>query len=264
MSESVGKATRNSDWSRDELILALELYLKHPKGLPPPSHPEVIALSALLNQISSAEDNPKNATHRNTNGVAMKLGNFQRLDPVYIESGRKGLSRGNKNEIIIWEKFSTSPEKLRATADAIRLMITAPSLDNKSEAIGEDWVTEAPEGRLLTRAHKVRERNKAIVESKKKEAIQKVGRLECEACGCDFEKTYGDVGRGLIEVHHTKPLHTLKPNAKTKLQDLALLCANCHRVVHSRRNWLTVEEVKMHYSKNFRKGPTASPIDQSE
>ena len=263
MSKTDSESKRNLPWSRDELILALELYLKHPMSVPSSKHPEVIALSVFLNQVSNAECIAQNPTYRNANGVAMKLGNFQRLDPVHTEKGRKGLSRGNKNEVIIWEEFSAFPDKLSRTANAIRSLINHTGQGYERGAAIDDWVTEASEGRLLTRAHKIRERSKAIVESKKKQAMQDFGRLECEACGCDFEKSYGDVGRGLIEVHHTKPLHTLKANEKTKLQDLALLCANCHRVVHSCRNWLSVEQVKISYSKNFGKGPTTDTIDQS-
>ncbi|WP_242553951.1 HNH endonuclease [Pseudomonas protegens] len=56
----------------------------------------------------------------------------------------------------------------------------------------------------------------------------------------------------MIDVHHSKPLHTLQPGDKTKLADLALLCANCHRVVHSQRKWLSVAEVKERYQTNLK------------
>jgi 5-methylcytosine-specific restriction protein A len=59
-----------------------------------------------------------------------------------------------------------------------------------------------------------------------------------------YEDRYGVRGRGFIEVHHLRPLHTLKPGTKTKLQDLALVCANCHRMIHARRPWLTLNELK--------------------
>ncbi len=70
------------------------------------------------------------------------------------------------------------------------------------------------------------------------------GHLFCEACGFDFSVKYGPTAKGVIDVHHTKPVHTLTQGDTTKLEDLALLCANCHRVVHSSRKWLTVEQVK--------------------
>jgi 5-methylcytosine-specific restriction enzyme A len=49
---------------------------------------------------------------------------------------------------------------------------------------------------------------------------------------------------GLIDVHHTKPVHTMQLGEKTKVLDLALLCPNCHRVVHSKRQWLTIDQVR--------------------
>jgi 5-methylcytosine-specific restriction protein A len=36
----------------------------------------------------------------------------------------------------------------------------------------------------------------------------------------------------------------LRPGAKTRLSDLHLLCANCHRMVHAKRPWLTLDELK--------------------
>ncbi|MDG9886369.1 hypothetical protein N7650_26440 [Pseudomonas sp. GD04058] len=41
-----------------------------------------------------------------------------------------------------------------------------------------------------------------------------------------------------------KPVHTLKPGEKTKLTELVLLCANCHRLVHSKRPWLSIEQIR--------------------
>jgi putative restriction endonuclease len=68
----------------------------------------------------------------------------------------------------------------------------------------------------------------------------KHGRLFCEACKFDFEKKYGSIGNGFIEVHHTIPVSELKRGAKTRIADLALVCSNCHRILHRRRPWLTI------------------------
>jgi 5-methylcytosine-specific restriction protein A len=51
-------------------------------------------------------------------------------------------------------------------------------------------------------------------------------------------------GKGFIEAHHTKPVETLVESSKTKLEDLALLCANCHRMVHAARPWLSIEALQ--------------------
>jgi 5-methylcytosine-specific restriction protein A len=47
-----------------------------------------------------------------------------------------------------------------------------------------------------------------------------------------------------IECHDTKPLHSLKLSHKTELSDLALLCPNCHRMIHAVKQWLTIEELQ--------------------
>lgn len=60
------------------------------------------------------------------------------------------------------------------------------------------------------------------------------GRLFCEVpgCGFDFETTYGELGNGFAEVHHLRPLGELGRPVSTTLRDLAVVCANCHRMVH--------------------------------
>jgi predicted HNH restriction endonuclease len=70
------------------------------------------------------------------------------------------------------------------------------------------------------------------------------GALACEACGFDFEVTYGERGKEFIECHHVRPLSELKPGDKTSVDDLALVCSNCHRMIHVRRPWLTIEQLK--------------------
>lgn len=61
------------------------------------------------------------------------------------------------------------------------------------------------------------------------------GRLRCEVPGCafDFFRAYGELGRRYALVHHTRPLASLKSKgAATSLGDLAIVCANCHAMIH--------------------------------
>lgn len=103
---------------------------------------------------------------------------------------------------------------------------------------------EAEEGLVLTRLHRKRERSAKLRRAKKERVEKETGRLSCEACDLDFGERYGARAKGFIECHHIIPLHTLKPGQRTKLDDLALLCPNCHRVLHMRKPWLTVEGVR--------------------
>ncbi|WP_244216286.1 HNH endonuclease [Phytopseudomonas daroniae] len=175
----------------------------------------------------------------------MKLGNFRRWDPDYIKDGKTGLAKGNKDEEVVWKEFAHSPSKLAAVVAGIRNAVDLDGLDGHLlQAQDEPDIHEASEGKVLTRLHRVRERSRGLVERKKKHALSRHGKLECEACGFDFQQRYGNAGIGLIDVHHLRPLHTLEPGQKTRLDDLALLCANCHRVVHAGRHWLSLEELK--------------------
>ena len=82
--------TKNPPWQRDELILALDLYVRHGGRYLSDTHPEVVTLSHVLNALpihagSRAEG------YRNPNGVSMKLLNFRRFDG---RQAGKGLTRG--------------------------------------------------------------------------------------------------------------------------------------------------------------------------
>jgi putative restriction endonuclease len=74
---------------------------------------------------------------------------------------------------------------------------------------------------------------------------RKHGRLFCEACDFDFSRKYGNVGDGFIEVHHITPVSELPPGAKTSVEDLVLVCSNCHRILHRRRPWLTIPGLRV-------------------
>ena len=233
---------RNPTWSRDELILTLDLYVQF-KGNPPgKTSKNILELSDLLNKMGAQIANRK-ADFRNPNGVYMKVMNFRRFDPTYISQGKKGLQRGGKLEEDVWHDFAVDLHKLSETANAIRLIVSKGEIPEASEEEDEEFA-EAEEGRILTRIHRSRERSRKLVENKKASVLKASGHLKCEACSFDFEATYGERGKGFVEAHHVKPVHTLAAGEKTKLDDLVLLCSNCHRIVHTQRPWLTVEELR--------------------
>lgn len=103
---------------------------------------------------------------------------------------------------------------------------------------------EFPEGKELTRIHKSKERNPKVVQRKKKKVLSTNGKLACEVCGFDFAKIYGQLGYGFAECHHIVPVSQLTDGQKTKLSDLAIVCANCHRMLHKGRPLLSVGELR--------------------
>lgn len=68
----------------------------------------------------------------------------------------------------------------------------------------------------------------------------------CKACGFNFEAAYGERGRDYIEVHHLVPISTLpEPSSINPKEDLTVLCSNCHRMVHRKRDApLSIEELR--------------------
>ncbi|MCT2347531.1 HNH endonuclease [Niallia taxi] len=76
-------------------------------------------------------------------------------------------------------------------------------------------------------------------------AIKKHG-ARCFACGFSFEEVYGERGKDFIEVHHINPLSTLETAVEINPEiDLIPLCANCHRMVHRRKDTvLSIEGLK--------------------
>lgn len=90
------------------------------------------------------------------------------------------------------------------------------------------------EMRWKFKAHRNRE---ARLREEKIRSFQKNngGRLFCEVPGCGFEfrSVYGELGEGFIHVHHLTPLASLSTvGAVHTLKDLAVVCANCHAMIH--------------------------------
>ncbi len=74
----------------------------------------------------------------------------------------------------------------------------------------------------------------------------------CKACGFNFEAVYGAHGKNYIEVHHIVPISTLsEPSTINAKDDMIVLCSNCHRMVHRKRDAsLSIEELSGMLSEN--------------
>lgn len=231
---------RNPPWNRDELILALDLYVSSEGNPPGKSSPDVVELSALLNRMSSSLSIARNELFRNPSGVYMKLMNFRRFDDRFDGAG---LKRGGKLEELIWAEYGNSPSALNSVASQIRDLVEGGSeLFPSDPDEAEEY--EADESRVVMRVHKSRERDRNLIARKKESVLNTLGKLACEVCNFDFRASYGERGNGFIECHHTKPVSELKPGQKTNLSDLALVCSNCHRMIHRRKPLLTIEQLR--------------------
>ena len=192
----------------------------------------------MLNELPIHKKDEKDQKFRNPNGVYMKLTNFLRLDPNYKG---KGLERGSKLEEDVWNDYYNELELLKKTVKAIK---NNYQLITEEETIIEEDKEEYKEGKILTKIHKIRERNKKIVKQKKEHVLKATGKLNCEVCGFNYEKFYGDIGSDFIECHHIKPIYELDSETKTTINDLALVCANCHRMIHAKKQTISLDKLK--------------------
>jgi 5-methylcytosine-specific restriction protein A len=240
---------KNPDWCKEEVILGLDLYMRHRTSPPGKTSREIKELSSLLLLFHAALGTRGKATLRNTNGVYMKLMNFRRLDPTFELRGRVGLQGGGHLEEEAWQDFSEDQVRLVETARAIARAIDAASPGAWSQMANEpnestENDVEAAEGGMVTKLHKSRERDGRLVTRKKDAALKKHGKLSCEVCAFDYRASYGERGAAFIECHHNQPLASLPGGRKTKLSDLSLLCANCHRMIHAKRKWLSLDDLR--------------------
>lgn len=100
---------------------------------------------------------------------------------------------------------------------------------SSSPSEGDEPVELHYEDATKFRIHKRIERNSNL----SKEVKKRQGYV-CQVCSTNFEKTYGEIGKEYIEAHHLKPISSLKGTkvALDPVRDFAVLCANCHRMVH--------------------------------
>jgi 5-methylcytosine-specific restriction protein A len=225
----------NPDWEFDELILALDLYLRWRPRQPPAGHPDLAALSDLLRRLQIHLEAARTDTFRNANSVRRKLGDFGAPDPDYLGAS----TRGGERVHLVWDQFADDPEALAVAVERL----TATANGDAPTLPPEDDEGEAVEGRILFRQHRVRERDPGLVRTRKAAMIKAHGRLACEVCDLDFGERYGDLGTGFIEAHHTVSL-AIGSIRVTRAADLALVCPNCHRMIHRARPMLTIEQLR--------------------
>lgn len=117
---------------------------------------------------------------------------------------------------------------------------SVPSRGSSSSATASDFPATDDdrawaEGDQRRVSHLKRERASGLSAKKKAEFFGSHRRLFCERCGFEPSEVFGeDFLDACLDVHHTIPIATMSEGQKTKLDDLELLCANCHRYEHRR------------------------------
>lgn len=121
--------------------------------------------------------------------------------------------------------------------------ISLPNAPSDQQPDEEEEEKHRLEGRMTEARVMRRQRNQ-----KARQQCLEASGYKCYICGFNFEETYGEIGKGFLEVHHIKPLATYDDEHPIPLSELCALCSNCHSMVHRKKEVLDVEELKRIYT----------------
>ncbi|WP_347839256.1 HNH endonuclease [uncultured Draconibacterium sp.] len=109
--------SQRKPWTKAELILAFNLYLKIPFGKFHHGNSDIIQLAKLIGRTPSA--------------VSMRLSNFASVDPYHQQRGVKGLTGGIKQVQPIWDEFHQNKEELVFESEQILAEIQQTTIEKK-------------------------------------------------------------------------------------------------------------------------------------
>ncbi|MBN2257935.1 MAG: HNH endonuclease [Anaerolineaceae bacterium] len=127
----------------------------------------------------------------------------------------------------------------RDTKTALDTAVSYPDKEKKRKLLLFDEASLINEGMKVYVEQHVYQRSAQLKEAALAH-LCKNNIISCQACAFNFEEVYGELGKGFIELHHVRPIYTyekidLKKAIADALQNVALLCSNCHRMIHRKR-----------------------------
>jgi 5-methylcytosine-specific restriction protein A len=139
------------------------------------------------------------------------------------------------------------PKEIDLVDDLMRFLelyrMTTEVVDERTEQDSPivEWTGGSEVERAALRWHQRADRNSRLVADAKR-----AHGFTCQVCGFNFQKAYGEVGIGFIEAHHLTPFSELggRPTALNPRDDFAVVCSNCHRMLHRELPPLTVVELR--------------------
>lgn len=226
----------NPNWTREEVVLALDLYFDSNGKIPSTKDPRVVELSEVLRAFPYHSAAARKPSFRNPDGVAFKLQNLRQVDTG------EGLGNVSRVDREVWEEFGHDRFRTKQFAQLIRAGIEVVDEVREERAAYEVFA----EGRVVTETHLRRERDPSLRE-RLLDDRKKKSELRCEICGRGPAAADAALAEAIFEAHHVLPL-AAGGERKTRLTDMALLCACCHRMIHSaisqQRRWLSIEDAR--------------------
>jgi predicted HNH restriction endonuclease len=118
----------------------------------------------------------------------------------------------------------------RADVEILATISSTPKSSNRSIANNNPF---AYEGERKMELHRSIERDRKLRSKKIASFLEENNnKIFCELCSFNFIENYPFLSKNIIEVHHIIPLASLSEKTKINLNDLMLLCSNCHFAVH--------------------------------
>jgi len=227
----------NPDWTREELILALDLYYDLDQGQMHKGHPDVIRISNELRALKIHKSIPDIKKFRNPSSISRRLGNFKTMDSGYKGEGLPNSGRLAKEVFI---EFTNRRDKLRKEASLVRQLYLNSNVETSET--GEPKSKYKSE--FLFQYHKNRETDPLVMKVKKEMILLDTKKLKCEICGFDSLLFYGEIGNDLMELHYDKELQNEPSLEASDMNDFVIVCSNCHRVLDKNFGLLNSDDFK--------------------
>ena len=228
-------------YSEPELIIpALKIIAQHPSGIRTSS-----LITKLIRDLRPSGHDAAIISGRRDTYFSQKVRNLKSHDTLtskglatYVRGAWKITSRGSeyidKNEPILGALKEQGFDKRQIEREIER---DFGGIIIEEGALKKTTINQRKRSRKL--------RKLKVAQVKRVNA----GRLPCEICGFDFKLEYGELGKDFIHIHHIEPVHEMDIRGTRTQVDAALrkvvpLCSNCHSMIHRKRPFLSIEELK--------------------
>ncbi|MDP2731364.1 MAG: hypothetical protein Q8O55_12945 [Dehalococcoidales bacterium] len=249
-----------SEYSESELVIPALKFMKDEKvGVTTSS-----LIAHLIDVMQPSGHDMKILTGRSDTYFSQKVRNLKSHDTITKKNLANYKSIGKQGLWTITQQGLDYLKGIELIVDDSQPEDIAKSLENQGfspiilqkEAEQDYKGLIIEEGSLDKRTTTQRNRSNklrsiALEEFKK----QHQGELYCVACGFNFSKVYGEVGKNFIELHHSEPVHLMdiegeKITIEEALKKVFTVCPNCHRIIHRAQPMLSIDDVKKLLLKN--------------
>lgn len=213
----------NIRFTRDEVILALDVLYFHGNRRLNSKAPAIVELSDLLNQLPIHKHEDRGRNFRTPTGVLKQIVTFQKS----YENREKTTQVGNVFYEVATD-YRSALDELHNIASAIRKNRDFYNISPFENNLESD---SFPEGALLGNLH---------LSIEKRDSQKLILADRCDICGIKTEEIYRS-NLNLLSLHLMVPITQLNGRKRYSNSDYITVCPNCHSALHRSRPWLTKE-----------------------